>query len=193
MASSIFPTKDSGVFNPAFWSSSPVSITQEYADLHYLKFPIGQGIESVPGIEFSYSTPPTHTSTELGYSVNIKNTSALSFTSSGVAQTIGSTTLSVGVYQFSGYIIGSGGTSTTGASISFNTTNNVNGFGNGTGIIGSANPSSTYNGVSFTCIFTVTTSAIYYFCASFQGMSSAVSVPIGYANGTVVRIAKFLK
>jgi hypothetical protein len=51
MASSIFPTKDSGVFNPAWWETAGgggSGISQQVADGRYLRFPIGQGSQTLP-------------------------------------------------------------------------------------------------------------------------------------------------
>jgi hypothetical protein len=48
MSQSVFPTLNTGTFNPVFWSLPGSKFTREYADLHYLKYPVGQGSQTIP-------------------------------------------------------------------------------------------------------------------------------------------------
>jgi len=48
MSQSIFPILIVDKFIPSLWSLSSTTLTREYADLHYLKFPLAQGSETIP-------------------------------------------------------------------------------------------------------------------------------------------------
>jgi len=48
MSQSIFPTLIVDKFIPSLWSLSSTTLTREYADLHYLKYPLAQGSETIP-------------------------------------------------------------------------------------------------------------------------------------------------
>lgn len=56
MASSIFPLANSPIFIPSDWALPDKALTREYADLNYLKFPLGQGTETLPGLAVSGAT-----------------------------------------------------------------------------------------------------------------------------------------
>jgi len=56
MASSIFPTSESGIFVPSLWQLPSGKFTREYADLHYLQFPLGQGTETIPNLNITGTT-----------------------------------------------------------------------------------------------------------------------------------------
>jgi len=48
MSQSIFPLLIVNKFIPSLWFLPSTELTREYADLHYLKFPIAQGSETIP-------------------------------------------------------------------------------------------------------------------------------------------------
>jgi len=50
MSSSQPPTYNVGIFIPQYWRQDGTGLTQAYADAHYLKFPTGQGTESIPAL-----------------------------------------------------------------------------------------------------------------------------------------------
>jgi len=193
------PTESLPIFN-----SSLFSVPSSTTDSTKANYPVVQGqlttvgITDVVGItatnittsnplSFNYTSLPSLSASQLGYTYNISNVTTLSFPTSGVSTTISSITLPIGKYMFSGYIMASGGNA-TGYSISFNTTSSiVSGFATGTGIISSSNSSSAYQGGSLTCIFSVSTSATYYFNCSFQGQTIAPSSAAGYCNATIIR------
>lgn len=48
MSQSIFPLLIVDTFIPSLWTLQSTTLTREYADLHYVKFPIAQGSETFP-------------------------------------------------------------------------------------------------------------------------------------------------
>lgn len=46
MSQSVFPTLITAIFIPSLWQFPSGQFTREYADLHYLKFPVAQGTET---------------------------------------------------------------------------------------------------------------------------------------------------
>ena len=140
-------------------------------------------------IGFGYTSLPTFQNTQLGYKVNMTNSISIAFGGSGTGYNIGATSLGVGVYQFSGYFMASGGNASGYAMCITTTSGSLSGYSTGTGILGSCYPSSTYQGGSFSCIFSVSTAATYYFVCGCLGQTVNPTAPIGYCNGTVVRIA----
>lgn len=75
MAQSVFPTLIISVFEPSFWKITSATLTQETADLRYLKFPIAQGSEIFPS-NLSVSGTTSLGTTSLG-ATTINNNSLI--------------------------------------------------------------------------------------------------------------------
>ena len=133
MASSIFPTSQSGIFNPSLWQLPSGKFTREYADLHYLQYPNGQGTQTIPNlnvtgisalgtlttgttsISSTLAVTGTTTATEL-----ITATGGLTTGSSSVLTSAGTTTLT-GATTATGLITANGGVNTTAITLSYST------------------------------------------------------------------------
>ena len=87
------PDQDLPIFNPIdYLSSSTDGITREYADENYLKFPIGQGTETIPVLNVSGATTigvasfqDVNPAYEIKYPVNSGRIDFYSNTSGGVS------------------------------------------------------------------------------------------------------------
>jgi len=124
MASSIFPLLITSSFIPSLWSLPTTTLTQQYADLNYVKFPIAQGSQTFPsnltvsgitslgGLTMSGSNNITLGSGatapvagQLGY---IYSTTTTATVLSTVSTFLTITNLPIGVYILNGIIDGGG-------------------------------------------------------------------------------------
>jgi hypothetical protein len=124
MSQSIFPTLIVNSFIPSLWFSS-TGFSREYADLHYVKYPIAQGSQSFP-VDLSVTGITTLGETNLQTKNTVQNlTHYLNFSdssSTGVGQIQKSANFSVnpstGALTASGLITATGGLTAGGLTIS---------------------------------------------------------------------------
>lgn len=106
MSISTPPTFILDIFIPYYWNIGQTEITQDYADAHYLKFPVGQGTQSIPNLIVSGTTTLANTSVS---TLTASGTSNLGVTNTG--------NLSINTYlpivSIQGGIIASAGYETT--------------------------------------------------------------------------------
>ena len=193
MSQSVFPTSNSGVFIPSLWETPTGEFTREYADLHYLRFPIGQGSQTIPANLNVSGTASlgTTTATSLNVSGTAKiQSSLLTSDTSNTSYTQKLTAYSGAGNAFYGY--GSGYNITTGNYNSgfgqtfnlFNLTTGSNncGFGYGAGQNLSTGSNNTFIGMNSTSSTSVASNATIVGYAS-QCSSGDSPTAIG-ANST---------
>jgi len=104
MSISTPPTFILDIFIPYYWNIGQTEITQDYADAHYLKFPVGQGTQSIPNLTVSGTTTLANTSvstlTASGTSnLGVTNTDNLSINSGTAIYSIQGGTISSAGYE----------------------------------------------------------------------------------------------
>ena len=93
MSQSIFPLLIVDTFIPSLWTLQSTTLTREYADLHYLKFPLAQGSETFPSNISVSGTTNLGITTINGY-LTLNNTEIHLGTGSGINQ--GANSIAIG-------------------------------------------------------------------------------------------------
>jgi len=118
MSQSIFPLLIVDKFIPSLWFLPSTELTREYADLHYLRFPIAQGSETIPAnLTVSGITSLGVTNTATISSSGLVSANAGLTVSAGTTSLQGTTVTTLtnsGVQTNTGGISGAGAISTSG-------------------------------------------------------------------------------
>jgi hypothetical protein len=183
MSSSIFPLRITDTFIPFLWTFPSSQLTIDYVDTHYLKYPIGQGSQTIPGL----SLTGTPTSSQVGY-VYSGSYLAPTFTATNTPVTYGTINLTAGTYIISGMLY-------------YNPSTAVVGFGNA-GItpgtpteylptaISSINSNGTGNTIfSMSAVYTTTSPITMYLALSVNYTSGPPLASSSYFYFKAVRIA----
>ena len=98
MSSQTPPDPNVNLYNPLYWTTADQFITEDYANKHYLKFPVAQGTENLQDINVNgvstFNSPATMTSANNTTMLTIQKTSGYSnggliMKNTGIDQKIG--------------------------------------------------------------------------------------------------------